>query len=112
MYQERLDALGTDSTDSRPYREYSQPTVEKFEGRYFLFASDVFDLSNGGKKLSSHDAENIPVRFSYTGKEFEFKTDTREAFEILMRIINNGNQMQERESYSFILGNKEFSRIM
>ena len=112
MYQERLDALGATSQDTRPYREYSQPTVEKFQDRYYFFASEVFDISNGGRKLSSEEADNLPVRFTYTGEEIQFKSDPREAFEILMRIIKNGNLMQERDSFSFIFGNQECSTFM
>ena len=104
MYQERLDALGSGGKDTRPYREYSQPTVEKFQDRYYLFTPDVFDLSDGGKKLSPSEVDKLPVRVTYTGEEFEYRADTKEAFEILMRIISNGNKMQDRESYSVMLG--------
>jgi len=44
LYQERLDALGATSQDTRPYREYSQPTVEKFSLQWRSFKIDITSL--------------------------------------------------------------------
>ena len=90
--------------DKRPFRDYSKPTVEKFNGSYYFFASDVFDLSRGGQKLSQDEVDNLPVRVNYSGAVFEFDDDEKEAFTILMRIICNGNKMQYRRYVSFPLG--------
>ena len=96
--------MGPGGRDARPYREYSRPTIEKIGDRHFLFATDVFDLSKGGKKLTEEDLKEIPIRPSYNGEEFHYKSNEKEAFEILMRIISNGNKMQDEEFYSFPLG--------
>ena len=106
QYQENLDEE-PGGRDTRPIREYSSPTIEKIDGRHFLFASDVFDLSRGGKKLSEEELINIPVRALYNGPEIEYKTDEKEAFEILLKILSNGNKMQDPEFYSFALGKRE-----
>ena len=90
--------------DKRPFRDYNRPTAEKFNGSYYFFASDVFDLSSGGKKLSKEEVDNLPVRINYSGEEVEFDDDEKEAFTILMRIISNGNKMQYRRYVSFPLG--------
>ena len=103
-YQERQDALGGAGRDTRPYREYSKPTVEKIGRKFYFFATDVFDLSEGGKKMNEEELAELPIRATFTGEEFEFKTDRVEAFKLLMRILHHGNQMQDREFYSFPLG--------
>ena len=103
MYQESQDNIAG-GRDRRPSIEHSRPTVEKYEGRYYFFCSDVFDLSNEGRKLSADDLEELPIRAIYTGEDFEFQTDVREAFILLMRIFRIGNLMQDRENYSWLLG--------
>ena len=96
--------MGPAGRDNRPYREYSRPTIEKMGDRHYLFASDVFDLTGGGKKLTEDELKEIPIRPTYTGEEFEYKTEEKEAFELLLGIISNGNKMQNEEFFSYPLG--------
>ena len=104
MYQEGKDNLGAGGRDLRPAMEYLRPTVEKHGGRWYFFCSDVFDLSNEARKLTPDDLEQLPIRVTYTGEAYEFKTDLREAYILLMRIFRIGNMMQDRENYSWLLG--------
>ena len=103
-YQDRQDALGGAVRDTRPYREFSKPTVEKIGKKYYFFAKDIFDLSEGGRKLDEKEEAELPIRAIFTGEDFEFKTDRVEAFKLLMRILHHGNKMQDREFYSLPLG--------
>ena len=64
----------------------------------------MYDLSRWGHKLDDQEMKDLPIRHCYIGKEVYFKDDKREAFAILMRIISNGNKLQDPEFWSFVLG--------
>ena len=102
-YQRAKDELGPDVRDDRPHRQYGKPTVEKINGRQYFIATDVFDLSAGGRKLDEQELRGLPFNPCYNGK-VHFKSDRREAFELLMRLFGNGNLLMDSEFYSFMLG--------
>ena len=103
-YQQGLDNEGPEDRDERPFKEYSKPTIEKIGTRYYLIASEVYDLTRWGHKLDEQEMTDLPIRHCYIGKEVYFKSNKKEAFTILMRIISNGNKLQDPEFYSFLLG--------
>ena len=103
-YQDRLYEEGPENRDNRPRREYSRVTIEKFEGKHYLIASNVFDLSEGGRCLTEDEIQKLPVNPCYTGPELTYKTNEKEAFAILMKILANANRMQDPDFYSFSLG--------
>ena len=67
-------------------------------------AMDVYDLTRWGQKLDEEELAELPFKHCYNGKEVLYRTERREAFELLMRIVKNANKMQDPEFYSFILG--------
>ena len=104
-YQRTRDELGPDIRDDRPHRQYPKPTVEKISGRHLLVATDVFDLTAGGHKLDAAELKELPFKTCYTGKEIHFKSDRREAFELLMSLFTKGNKLQpDSEFWSLFLG--------
>ena len=103
-YQKSLDDVDPAERDVRPFKEYSKPTIEKIGTRYYFIATDVYDLTRWGHKLDEQELTELPIRHCYNGKEVAYKTDKKEAFTILMRIVKNGNKMQDPNFYSFVLG--------
>ena len=103
-YQQACDNEGPEDRDERPYKEYAKPTIEKLGTRYYLIASEVYDLTRWGQKLDDQELKDLPIRHSYIGKEVYYKYEKKEAFAILMRIISNANKLQDPEYLSFILG--------
>ena len=102
-YQDQLDE-NPDAKDDRPRREFNKVTVQKLNGKRYLFAGDVFDLSRGGERLTEEEVSQLPIKAYYIGPDVDYKTDEKAAFEILSRILSNGNKMQDKEFYSFALG--------
>ena len=89
--------------DDRPKREYARVTIDSFDNKYYMIASQVFDLTEG-KVLSTDDLKELPVKINFTGQNFDFKTDQAEAFKLLVRIFYNANKMQDPEFVSFPIG--------
>ena len=110
-YQDRKDAEDVNERDSTIQKDYTKLTVEKFDGRYYLIASEIYDLSGGGKCLSDGEKKSLPFNLTYSGPEVKFKTDEKTAYEILLRIISNANKLQDAQYYSFILGSLCFFNI-
>ena len=103
-YQASLDNEDPADRDDRPLKEYTKPTIEKIGTRHYFVATDIYDLTRWGHKLDEQELAELPIRHCYNGKEVAYQNDRREAFTILMRIVNNANKMQDPEFYSFILG--------
>ena len=103
-YQEQIEE-NPDAKDDRPRREFNKVTVQKLDGKRYMFAGGVFDLSRGGERLSEEEVSQLPIKAYYMGPEVDYKTDEKAAFEILSRILSNGNKMQDKDFYSFALGN-------
>ena len=106
-YQKRLDEQDPGERDNRRSFDYNKPTLEKFADKFYLIATDVFDLTDC-TKLTDEDLRLLPIKINYTGLEIEYKTDTKEAYKLLLNIIGNFNKMQDPEFYSFPLGEFNF----
>ena len=72
-YQQACDNEGPEDRDERPYKEYTKPTIEKLGTRYYLIASEVYDLTRWGQKLDDQELKDLPIRHSYIGKEVYYK---------------------------------------
>ena len=101
-YQKVMDEASVD-VDERPRKEYAGVTIERFDDKYYLIASDIFDLTEG-HILTDDDLKQLPVKINFTGQPFNFKTDQEKAFELLLRIFSNANKMQDPKFVSFPVG--------
>ena len=101
-YQERINSQ--QDIERRPHKEYDVPTIEKFNGNYYLIASDIYDLSNNGKIIDDEVLSQFPVIPCYVGDRLDFQDDEYEAYRLLMEIIGNFNKLQDPKFYSFPLG--------
>ena len=101
-YQERLNSQ--QQIDRRLHKEYEVPTVEMFDGKYYLIANDIFDLSNNGQAIGTDIISQFPVILCYLGDQLHFEDNECEAFKLLIKIIYNFNRLQDSKFHSFPLG--------
>ena len=83
---------------------FDKPTVELIEEKYYLIANDVFSLSGIPKKLTSEVKADLPIQIKWKGPSLDFKVDVRECFKLLVDIIYDMNEMQDRRFASAPLG--------
>ena len=106
-----MEALGPE-VSTKQYKKFSTPTVAKFGDQYYLVASDIFNLSDGGVKLTEEDINALPAIICYLGQDFKYSDNEREAYSLLMKIISNINKMQDSTEYqSFPLGEACYSDL-
>ena len=111
-----FDRANDPSTNSRkPIFEVKKPSVHKIMDKFYFIAgqAQVFLLSHKraegeafAQKLSPDEINDLQMEPIYVGPVTpEYKTDEKEALELLLKIIAKMNLMQDPEFYSFPLGN-------
>ena len=90
----------------RPKRvvQYHRPTVEEFNGAYFLISSETWILGDAPRELTPEEIRELPVTISWKGPECHFQSDKMECFSLLCQIISDMNLMQNEKFVSFPLG--------
>jgi hypothetical protein len=108
MKMEASQGLGP-SQGSQQFRgkksiKFYKPSVAEFNNAYYLIASDVFLLGGKPRKLTPEDIQELPVIISWKGPDYHYKTDEKECFQLLCKIIFDMNLMQNPKFVSFPLG--------
>ena len=84
--------------------QYFKSTVEEFDEEFYLIGSEVFLLGGKGRKLTEEEVQNLPVVISWKGPDHKFIWDEKECLELLCKILQDMNQMQNPKFKSFPLG--------
>ena len=96
--------LGPDR-NSRKTKQYHKPTIDEFDGQFFLIAGDVFLLDDPPTKLTEDQVKELPVNISWTGPKLTFKIDPSECYKLLIEVIYDMNEMQKNKKFvSFPIG--------
>ena len=70
-----------------------------------MIAKDIFDLSNGGRKLNPTEVLNLPTQLCYVGPtKTVYKSNVNQCITLLLRIFGNANKLQDKEFPSFSVG--------
>ena len=104
------EANNPSQTPSKRILEVSQPSLQVIEDRHYWISGsrDIFLLNSEDSfacKLVEEEIEELPVEVVFVGHDPpNFIVDEQRAFEIIIKIIHNMNQMQTSKIYSFPLG--------
>ena len=95
------------SQRARPKKimQYHKPTVEDFDGSFFLISSEIWSLGEVPRKLTPEEIQELPVSISWKGPDCHFQSDQKECCRLLCQIISDMNMMQNEKFVSFPLGN-------
>ena len=104
------EANNPSQTPNKTILEVPQASLQVIEERHYWISGsrDIFLLNSGdsfASKLSEEEIEELPVEVVFVGHEnLNFIVDEERAFDIIIKIIRNMNQMQTSKIYSFPLG--------
>ena len=98
-----------DNENNKPIREVKKPSIEKISNNFYFISgpNQVFLLNSDStldifaKELTSDEISDLPECILYSGQPEQFKVDHKRAFELLVSLIFNMNQMQEDGFQSF-----------
>jgi hypothetical protein len=94
----------------KPYFEFKETSVHKFEDKYFLICGEnlVFALNEGNNysnQLTTQEMEALDFTIVWNGpkQKVQFESNDEKAVESILQIINNVNLMQTEDYYGFPL---------
>ena len=94
---------GDDAMVMKSTREVKQPSIVKLDNSYFFVSGSksVFHLDYDpakdtfARELTEDEIDDLPENILYTGSQETFSADHEKAFQLLITIIANMNEMQQ-----------------
>ena len=118
LFDAACDDIVTHKRTRKQVVELEKEDLRKIDGAYYWIAgTDQIFLINHeiseenselARLLTAGEVKKLPQEFIFIGPKTEYSDNEDEAFRLLVKIIELMNEMQEKDWWSYPLGNTTF----